>query len=871
MNIEKFTINASSRIAESQDLANRNKNPEITGIHLFYSMLQSEDSIVKEILLDLWVDLMILKASIKNELDNLSKIEWNYNLNLSHELNNILNEAQSIAEKNKDEFATEEHMLLSIIKNSGDKIKTILKSFNITYDEVLKVIEKFRNGEKITDNDWENKLNALKKYWIDLVDLARKWKIDPVIWREEEIRRTLQILSRRTKNNPVLIWDPGVWKTAIIEWIARKIVEKEVPDNLLHKKIISLDMWSLLAWAKYRWEFEERLKAVIKEVEKSNWNIILFIDELHTIVWAWASEWQADAWNLLKPSLARWALHMIWATTINEYRKYIEKDAALERRFASVLVDEPSQEDTLAILRWIKDKYETHHGIKISDSAIVASVELSVKYIPDRKLPDKAIDLIDEALSSVKLKTISKPVDLDILDKKIRSLEIELEAKKGEIGTGTKKEVPVPEEVKLDKLRQEIASKKEEYTRLESTWRKEKDLINWSKEIREKIEILKQKSKDFEREANFAEVAKINYGEIPALEKEIVEIDNKLEEIKKSGKSYLRDKVEVEDIWEIVSKWTWIPVTKLIESEKEKLLKLEDILKQSVIWQDKAIIAISNAIRRSRAGLSEEWKPIGSFLFLWPTWVGKTETAKALALNLFNSREAFIRIDMSEYMEKFSVQRLIWAPPGYVWYEEWWQLTEAVRRKPFSVILFDEIEKAHPDVFNTLLQVLDDGRLTDSKWKTVDFKNTIIILTSNIWSQKIQNMIEQKKTYEEINKEVLWELKNHFRPEFINRIDDIIVYNPLDKAMLEKIVDLLLENVAKILSEKNIKVSFDKKLKDYLISVWYDIEFWARPMKRAITSTVLNELSNYLLKWEIVDWDNVVLSVEKDKLKILKK
>ncbi len=873
MNIEKFTINASSRIAESQDLANRNKNPEITGIHLFYSMLQSEDSIVKEILLDLWVDLMILNANIKKELDNLSKIEWNYNLNLSHELNNILNEAQSIAEKNKDEFATEEHLLLSTIKNWSDKIKSILKSFNITYDEVLKVIEKFRNGEKITDNDWENKLNALKKYWIDLVDLARKWKIDPVIWREEEIRRTLQILSRRTKNNPVLIWDPGVGKTAIIEWIARKIVEKEVPDNLLQKKIISLDMGSLLAWAKYRWEFEERLKAVIKEVEKSNGNIILFIDELHTIVGAWASEWQADAWNLLKPSLARWALHMIWATTINEYRKYIEKDAALERRFASVLVDEPSVEDTLAILRWIKDKYETHHGIKISDSAIVASVELSVKYIPDRKLPDKAIDLIDEALSSVKLKTISKPVDLDILDKKIRSLEIELEAKKGEnppavgiplIKGGIKGD-------NLDKLRQEIASKKEEYTRLESTWRKEKDLINWSKEIREKIEILKQKSKDFEREANFAEVAKINYGEIPALEKEILEIDNKLEEIKKSGKSYLRDKVEIEDIGEIVSKWTGIPVTKLIESEKEKLLKLEDILKQTVIWQDKAIIAISNAIRRSRAGLSEEWKPIWSFLFLWPTWVGKTETAKALALNLFNSRDAFIRIDMSEYMEKFSVQRLIWAPPGYVGYEEWWQLTEAVRRKPFSVILFDEIEKAHPDVFNTLLQVLDDGRLTDSKWKTVDFRNAIIILTSNIGSQKIQEMIEKNKTYEEINKEVLWELKNYFRPEFINRIDDIIVYNSLNKEMLEKIVDLLLANVTKILSEKHIEVSFDKKLKNYLILVWFDKEFGARPMKRAITSIVLNELSNYLLKWEIVDWDNVTLSIENDKLKILKK
>ncbi len=718
------------------------------------------------------------------------------------------------------------------------------------------------NIENITDNDWENNLNALKKYWIDLVELARKWKIDPVIWREEEIRRTLQILSRRTKNNPVLIWDPWVWKTAIIEWIARKIVEKEVPENLIHKKIISLDMWSLLAWAKYRWEFEERLKSVIKEVEKSNGNIILFIDELHTIVWAWAQEWQADAWNLLKPALARGSLHMIWATTINEYRKYIEKDAALERRFASVLVDEPSIEDTLAILRWIKDKYETHHWIKISDSAIVSAVDLSVKYIPDRKLPDKAIDLIDEALSSVKMKTISKPVDLDILDKKIRSLEIELEAKKNEKNTSKDD---------LEKLKLDIASKKEEYTRLESTWRKEKDLINSSKEIREKIEVLRQKAKDYEREANYSEVAKINYGEIPALEKDITQIDNKLQEIKDTWKSYLRDKVEVEDIGEIVSKWTWIPVTKLIESEKEKLLVLEEILKLSVIWQDKAITAIANAIRRSRTWLSEVWKPIWSFLFLWPTWVGKTETAKALALNLFNSKEAFIRIDMSEYMEKFSVQRLIWAPPGYVGYEEWWQLTEAVRRKPFSVILFDEIEKAHPDIFNTLLQILDDGRLTDSKWKTVDFKNTIIILTSNIGSQKIQEMLEKNKTYDDINKEIMGELKNYFRPEFINRIDDIIVYNPLNKEMLEKIVDLLLANVINILSEKNIEVSYDNKLKDYLILVWYDKEFWARPMKRAITNIVLNELSNYLLKWQVIDWDKIKLTIENDKLKIFKK
>jgi len=860
MNIEKFTINASSRIAESQNLANNFKNPEITDFHLLYSILESSDSIVKEILLDLGVDLLILKSSIKKELDNLPKIEGHYDLRISYTLNDILREAENIASKNKDEFITEEHLILSILKIGSEKIKNIFSTLWVKYDDILKVIEKFRNWEKVTSNDSENKLNALKKYWIDLVEQARNGKIDPVIGREEEIRRTIQILSRRTKNNPVLVWDPWVWKTAIIEWIARKIVEKEVPENLLWKRIITLDMWALLAWAKYRWEFEERLKAVIKEVEKSNGNIILFIDEIHTIVWAWNQEWQADAGNLLKPSLARWALHLIGATTINEYRKYIEKDPALERRFAQVLVDEPTREDALAILRWIKDTYETHHWIKITDNAIVSAVELSIKYITDRKLPDKAIDLIDEALSSVKLKTISKPVELDILEKKIRNLEIELAAKKVE---WNKKE-------DLEKLSHEIASKKEEYKSLEISWKKEKDLITKSKEFREKIEELKIKAKNFEREANYSEVAKINYGEIPDLEKEISEIDTKLEEIKNSGKSYLRDKVTEEDIAEIISKWTSIPVSKLIQSEKDKILHLEEYLKKSVVWQDKAIFSVANAIKRAKAWLNDEHKPLWSFLFLWPTWVGKTETAKALALNLFDSKDAFIRIDMSEYMEKFSVQRLIWAPPGYVWYEEWWQLTEAVRRKPYSVILFDEVEKAHPDVFNVLLQVLDDGRLTDSKWRTVNFKNTIIILTSNIGSKKIASLIEEKRSGEEIQKEMLNELKNYFRPEFLNRIDDIVIYNPINEEMILEIVDILLKDVCKILETKNIKVDFSKELKEYLIKVWFDSEFGARPMKRAITNIVLNELSHFILKDELKSWDNIILSIENDRL-VLKK
>ena len=696
-----------------------------------------------------------------------------------------------------------------------------------------------RNWEKVTDNDAESKMNSLKKYWIDLIELAKAWKIDPVIGREEEIRRTLQILSRRSKNNPVLVWEPWVGKTAIVEWIALKIVNKEVPENLINKRVITLDMGALLAWAKYRWEFEERLKAVIKEVEKSDWQIILFIDEIHTIVWAWAAEWQWDAWNLLKPSLARWALKLIWATTINEYRKYIEKDSALERRFAKVIVDEPSQEETLAILRWIKDKYEAHHGLKITDKAIESAVELSTKFIPDRQLPDKAIDLIDEALSSVKMKSISKPMEVEILEKELRTLEIELAAKKAE------KE----DKEKLNKIEKEITSKKEQVNSISSAWKKEKDLIDELKNIREEIENLKIKADAFEREWNFWEVAKIRYSEIVEKEKKIEEVSNKLSDLHKNGQSFLRDKVTEEDIAEIIAKWTGIPATKLLETEKEKLLHLEDYLKKNVVWQDKAIIAVSNAIRRARAWLNEEWKPLGSFLFLGPTWVGKTETAKALTEVMFNDKNAFIRIDMSEYMEKHAVSRLIGSPPGYVWHEEGGQLTEAVRRKPYSVILFDEVEKAHPDVFNTLLQVLDDARLTDSKWRTVDFKNTIIIMTSNI---KEEN------------------LKTFFRSEFLNRIDDIVKFNELDENVIIWIIDILLENVSKLLETKWINATFSNNLKQYIAKTGYDQEFGARPLKRAITNTINNQLSIKLLNWEINNWDNIVLDID-DKWNLITK
>ncbi len=853
MNIEKFTLNASKRIAEAQDLANRSKNSSIIPIHLFYSMLTSSDSIVKEILLELWVDLQILIWNIKRELQKLPKVSWNYQLSLSPELNNVLIESQNTAEKMKDEYTTEEHLLLALINHWDTSTKNILTSSMITEDKVKEIITTMRNWEKVTDNDPENKMNALKKYWIDLVEQAKNWKIDPVIGREEEIRRTLQILSRRTKNNPVLVWDPWVGKTAIIEWIALKIANKDVPDNLRWKRIVTLDMWALLAWAKYRWEFEERLKAVIKETEKSDWNIILFIDEIHTIVWAWANEWQWDASNLLKPSLARWALHLIWATTINEYRKYIEKDSALERRFAWVMVDEPSKEEALAIIRWIKDKYEAHHGIKITDNAIEASVNLSIKFISDRKLPDKAIDLMDEALASVKMKSISKPIELDILEKELRTLEIELEAKKAEKNT---------DKEKLAELEKSIASKKEQTKALESAWKKEKVLIDKMKTKREDIEQLKNKADSLEREWDLWEVAKIRYGDIPAVTKEIEDTEKELSELQKQWKSFLRDKVDAEDIAEIISKWTWIPSTKLLQTEKEKLLKLENHLKKQVVWQDKAIQAISDAIRRAKAGLNEEGKPIWSFLFLGPTWVGKTETAKTLAQLLFDDKNAFIRIDMSEYMEKHAVSRLIWAPPWYVWYDEWWQLTEAVRRKPYSVILFDEIEKAHPDVFNTLLQVLDDGRLTDSKWRMVNFKNTIIILTSNLGWPKIEKLTAEGKNSTEIYTAIQDDLKWYFRPEFLNRIDDIIVYNPLDEDKMIEIVDILLKDVTRILKEKNIKAEFTEELKKYLIKVWYTKEFWARPLKRAITNVVLNSLSTMLLKEEIKAGDEIRLGVD---------
>ena len=682
--------------------------------------------------------------------------------------------------------------------------------------------------------------SALEKYGIDLVAEAKAGRIDPVIGREEEIRRTIQILSRRTKNNPTLVGDPGVGKTAIVEGIALKILEREVPENLLEKRIITLDMGSLIAWASYRGEFEERLKNIMKEVEKSEGEIILFIDEIHTIVWAWASEWQGDASNLLKPVLARGQMRVIWATTLNEYQKYIEKDSALERRFAKVMVDEPSSEEALAILRGIKEKYELHHGLKITDSALEAAVKLSMKYIAERKLPDKAIDLMDEALSSVKLTAISKPVELEKLEKELRTLEIELKAKQSE------KWFPKQKLTVLENKRELL---KKQTWEIEEKWKQEKGILESIRKLRWEIEELKNQALSYEREGNFWEVARIRYGSIPEKEKQLQAQEHTMRCLQESWESYLRERVTDEDIAEVISKWTGIPISKLLESEKDKLLKLESYLSEKVIGQQEAISAVSHAVRRARAWLVDTWKPLASFLFLWPTWVWKTETAKALTEVLFDDRDAFIRIDMSEYMEKHSVSRLIGSPPGYIGYEEWGQLTEAVRRKPYSVILFDEVEKAHPDVFLTLLQVLDDGRLTDSKGRVVNFKNTVIIFTSNL---KEEN------------------LRTFFKPEFLNRIDDVIIYHTLKKEELTEIITLLMKDVEKMLVDKQISLSYDTSLIDHIIEVGYDSEFWARPLSRAISKEILNPLSLEILNWNLRSWDGILLSIKNKQLHIQK-
>lgn len=878
MNIESFTISASKRLQEAQNNVITNSNSIFESIHLLDAILNANDSINLEILKRMNVNIEDLIFKTQVLINKLPKVTWwQGQISMSQELNLVLAYADNLARSMQDSYITEEHLFLSLIEKATS-LREIFSSSNINFKSYSNEVNNLRAWEKVTSNDAENMYESLKKYTIDLVELAKKWKIDPVIGREEEIRRTIQILSRRQKNNPVIIWDPGVGKTAIVEWIARKIVENDVPDNLKNKKIMSLDMWALIAWAKFRWEFEERLKAVLKEVEKSDWWIILFIDEVHTIVWAWAQEWSSDAGNLLKPALARWQIRVIWATTINEYRKYIEKDQALERRFQPVMVDEPTQEEAIAILRGIKDRYETFHWIKISDKAIVWAVEFSSKYIADRKLPDKAIDLIDEAASSVKMSSTSKPVELDTLEKELRFLEIEKEAIKNEKSW---------DKIRLEEIEKELADKQEQLRTKLSKWQKEKDLISRIKESKEKIDKARLQAEDFERKFDYQAVARIRYNDIPALEKEIEISENELAENQKKWESFLKDRVDIEDIAAIVSKWSGIPVGKLVEEDKEKYLQLFSRLRTRVVGQDEALKLVSEAIQRNKAWLSDEKRPIGSFLFLWPTWVGKTETAKALAEELFNDKNAFIRIDMSEYMESHTVSRLIGSPPWYIGHDEWGQLTELVRRKPYSVILFDEIEKAHRDVFNIFLQILDDWRLTDGKGRTISFKNTIIIMTSNIWSQEFSSEITQiwfdvddiskdkkqpkvVRNFAKTKEKVLSHLNKFFKPEFINRIDDIIVFNTLDKDVLIWIIDILLKELVDLLKPRHIKISFTQALKEYIIKTWFDPMYWAMPLKRAITKNITNELSWKILSWEIVEWDKIELDYKNGELKVRK-
>ncbi|MDK2981787.1 MAG: ATP-dependent Clp protease ATP-binding subunit ClpB [Chloroflexota bacterium] len=850
MDINKFTQKAQEAIYQSQQLARDYGHQTIEPAHLLQALLQQPEGVVPAVITKVAGNTQALLQDVKKELESRPKVSgWSGEVGFSQSAAQVLEAAERFAKGMQDEFTSTEHILLGLLESTESKR---LSQYGLTKDSVLKALSEIRGSQRVTSANPESTYQALEKYGRDLTAMARQGKLDPVIGRDEEIRRLIQILSRRTKNNPALIGEPGVGKTAVVEGLAQRIVHGDVPEGLKNKRIVQLDLSALVAGAKFRGEFEERLKAVLKEIQNSSGEILLFIDEMHTVVGAGAAEGSMDAGNMLKPMLARGELHMIGATTLNEYRKYIEKDAALERRFQPLLVTEPSAEDTISILRGLKQKYEVHHGVRITDAAVIAAATLSDRYITDRHLPDKAIDLIDEAAARLRTEIDSKPSALDEVDRQIMQLEIEKQALQKESDKAAKK--------RLGDIEKHIANLKEDQTALQTRWQTEKQAITELSAIKEKIESTELEIEQAERQSDLEKAARLRYGEMPELEKQRAEAEAKLQELQKNG-ALLKEEVDAEEIAEVVSRWTGVPVSKLMEGEMEKLVHLEDYLHQRVVGQDEAVRVVSNAVRRARAGLQDPNRPIGSFIFLGPTGVGKTELARSLAEFLFDDERAMVRIDMSEYQEKHTVSRLIGAPPGYVGFEEGGQLTEAVRRRPYSVVLFDEIEKAHYEVFNVLLQILDDGRLTDGQGRTVDFRNTVIIMTSNLGSE-----LWQTAKPEVSRDEITQVLRQHFRPEFINRIDEIVVFHKLGKDQLEKIVGIQLERVNHLIAERGYKLEVDESARKYLADVGYDPDYGARPLKRAIQRELQDPLAMKFLSGEILPGSTIQVTKGVDGL-----